>query len=108
MKKILVLHTGGTISMAEDASGRVAPNAVNPMNSVDMHLDSIHMVAEDIFNLPSPHITPKEMLLIKKRINRAFDQEEFDGVVITHGTDTLEETAFFLDSTIPRGMRHAL
>ncbi|MFK4965247.1 asparaginase [Lactococcus garvieae] len=104
MKKILVLHTGGTISMAEDASGRVAPNAVNPMNSVDMHLDSIHMVSEDIFNLPSPHITPKEMLLIKKRINRAFDQEEFDGVVITHGTDTLEETAFFLDSTIPRGM----
>lgn len=58
--------------------------------------DNVEVVVEEIFNLPSPHITPKEMLLLKKRIEKAQTQN-FDGVVITHGTDTLEETAYFLD-----------
>lgn len=102
MKKILVLHTGGTISMAEDENGNVSPNAVNPMNAVAMSLDDVEIVTEDIFNLPSPHISLEHMLVLKKRITAAFTAD-FDAVVITHGTDTLEETAFFLDSTIPRG-----
>ncbi|MFC4651516.1 asparaginase [Lactococcus nasutitermitis] len=102
MKKILVLHTGGTISMAEDANGHVSPNEKNPMDAVDMQFANATIISEDIFNLPSPHITLEHMLTLKKRIDAAFD-EDFDGAVITHGTDTLEETAFFLDSTIKRG-----
>lgn len=102
MKKILVLHTGGTISMAEDENGHVTPNAQNPLNSVNIPNGEVEVVSEDIFNLPSPHITLQHMLILKQRINQAFT-EAFDGVVITHGTDTLEETAFFLDSTIRRG-----
>ncbi|MGY3730127.1 asparaginase [Lactococcus termiticola] len=103
MKKILVLHTGGTISMAEDANGHVHPNAENPMVSATIPLDNIELVTEDIFNLPSPHITLDHMLVLKERLIRAFNEESFDGAVITHGTDTLEETAYFLDLTIPRG-----
>lgn len=103
MKKILILHTGGTISMAEDENGHVFPNAVNPMNAVSMQFDEVNLVTEDIFNLPSPHVTLSDMLVLKNRIKTAFIVEDFDGVVITHGTDTLEETAFFLDTTLSRG-----
>ncbi|MGF1982506.1 asparaginase [Lactococcus taiwanensis] len=103
MKKILILHTGGTISMAEDAQGHVSPNESNPMSAVNMQLDEVELVTEDIFNLPSPHITLSDMLVLKNRLKKAFLTESFDGAVITHGTDTLEETAFFLDTTLERG-----
>lgn len=88
--------------MAEDEQGNVSPNAQNPLNRLNLPSDQVEIVAEDIFNLPSPHITLEHMLLLKNRIIAACDGD-FDGVVITHGTDTLEETAFFLDSTIQRG-----
>lgn len=103
MKKILVLHTGGTISMSEDAEGHVAPNQENPLLSASPELTDITLVTEDIFNLPSPHITLEHMLMLKNRIQQAFQSDEIDGVVITHGTDTLEETAYFLDATLPLG-----
>ena len=73
------------------------------MNAVNMQFDEIDLVTEDIFNLPSPHVTLTDMLVLKNRIKKAFISENFDGVVITHGTDTLEETAFFLDTTLSRG-----
>lgn len=101
MKKILVLHTGGTIAMKEDAlTGGVTPDVANPLMdaSVALPLD-VELVVEDIFNLPSPQITPEHMLQLKERIQIA-KIAGFDSIVITHGTDTLEETAFFLDTTI--------
>lgn len=73
------------------------------MNAVSMQFDEVNLVTEDIFNLPSPHVTLSDMLVLKNRIKTAFIAEDFDGVVITHGTDTLEETAFFLDTTLSRG-----
>lgn len=103
MKNILVLHTGGTISMLEDESGNVKPDQINPMNNIQVDLDNVNLIVEDFFNLPSPQVTLEDMLELKKRINNAFANENIDGVVITHGTDTLEETAYFLDSTIERG-----
>ena len=97
-KKILVLHTGGTISMQADATGAVVTSQDNPMNHVSNPLEGIgHMVhALDFFNLPSPHIKPKHMLALYHKIKEEADN--YDGVVITHGTDTLEETAYFLDT----------
>ena len=95
-KKILVLHTGGTISMQADASGAVVTSSDNPMNHVSNPLEGIHVHALDFFNLPSPHIQPKHMLALYQKIKEEADN--YDGVVITHGTDTLEETAYFLDT----------
>lgn len=102
MKKILVLHTGGTISMSEDqTTGKVSPSEANPLqNHAHLFENSADLIIEDFFHLPSPHITPVEMLLLKERIQKAIDLKEADGVVITHGTDTLEETAYFLDLTL--------
>lgn len=101
MKKILVLHTGGTIAMAEDhETGGVSIDGSNPLLDLSiLENENYELIVEDIFNLPSPHITPTEMLLLKERIQLGM-ATGIDGVVITHGTDTLEETAYFLDLTI--------
>lgn len=101
MKRILVLHTGGTIAMKEDTlTGGVSPDVSNPLMDAPIHIDEdVELIVEDIFNLPSPQMTPNEMLQLKERIQLAHISG-IDGVVITHGTDTLEETAFFLDTTI--------
>ena len=95
-KKILVLHTGGTISMQADASGAVVTSQDNPMNHVTNPLKGIEVHTLDFFNLPSPHIKPKHMLALYHKIKE--EAYNYDGVVITHGTDTLEETAYFLDT----------
>ena len=100
-KKILVLHTGGTISMQADDSGAVVTSQDNPMNHVSNPLEGVEVHALDFFNLPSPHIKPKHMLALYQKIKE--ESEHYDGFVITHGTDTLEETAYFLDTMeVPR------
>ncbi|AFT81807.1 asparaginase [Leuconostoc carnosum] len=98
IKKILVLHTGGTISMHEDEDGDVETGTENPLNGATVQLPDAELTVESIFNLPSEHIGPRHMLQLQQRILKT--KNSFDGVVITHGTDTLEETAFFLDSTL--------
>lgn len=98
MKRILVLHTGGTISMHADKAGRVVPDSDNPMNHASVKLDDIQINAIDFFNIPSPQITVEHMLLLTQKIRETAGL--YDGVVITHGTDTLEETAYFLDTMI--------
>lgn len=101
MKRILLLHTGGTISMSTDQrTGAVKPSGEHPLHKYS-HLfeENLQIVEEDILQLPSPHVTPEDMLFIQKRLQKAEQDGRIDGAVITHGTDTLEETAFFLDLT---------
>lgn len=101
MKKILVLHTGGTISMQADQNGAVESSPINPMTQVTSPIENIEVVSVDFLNLPSPHIQIEHMMMIYKKIRE--EASHFDGFVITHGTDTLEETAYFLDTmSIPQ------
>lgn len=100
MKRILALHTGGTISMSA-SNDTVKTNEENPLLDSKFINENIDLVNEVILNKPSEHITPEDMLVIKKRVKKAIETHECDGIVITHGTDTLEETAYFLDLTIP-------
>ncbi|MCD5323017.1 MULTISPECIES: asparaginase [Pontibacillus] len=99
MKKIVVLHTGGTISMKEDKdTGTVAPEQDHPLYDMLPSLaTSAEIEDEVVFHLPSPHMTPAHMLKLGQRIHERLANEEIHGIVITHGTDTLEETAYFLD-----------
>lgn len=101
-KKILIIHTGGTISMSEDAAtGAVSPGDHNPItDKTNSLIELADIIVEEPFNLPSPHITTKEMLTLKQLIEAHYHNNQIDGVVITHGTDTLEETAYFLDLTV--------
>lgn len=101
MKHIFVIHTGGTISMSEDeTTGEVKQGESNPLLKHLLTFNDIVITSKELFYLPSPHITPKEMLELKETIEKACQKDQIDGIVITHGTDTLEETAYFLDLTL--------
>ena len=87
--------------MSEDTSGSVKPGINNPLREgTDLLSNLATLVVEEPFNLPSPHITPKEMMVLKQIIAKYEQEGDIDGAVITHGTDTLEETAYFLDLTV--------
>ncbi|HCZ9091736.1 TPA: asparaginase [Staphylococcus aureus] len=98
MKHLLVIHTGGTISMSQYQSNKVVTNDINP---ISMHQDVINQYAQidelNPFNVPSPHMTIQHVKQLKDIILEAVSNKYYDGFVITHGTDTLEETAFLLD-----------
>ncbi|HFI0695667.1 TPA: asparaginase [Streptococcus suis] len=96
MKKILALHTGGTISMQADQEGQVGSSQVNPMTQIDTPIEEIQVTSVDFLNVPSPHIRLEHMMALYQKIK--VEQANYDGFVITHGTDTLEETAYFLDT----------
>ena len=87
--------------MSEDQkTGKVAPTETNPIGvggNIFSYIADLYV--EDLYHLASPQITQNEMLGIKNRINKAV-QEGYDGVVVTHGTDTLEETAYYLELTL--------
>lgn len=97
MKRILIIHTGGTISMLENKeTGEVTTTNTHPLTDASFHFQQYAEIDEVIeYDLPSPHITPKHMLGLARKIRQTVSS--YDGVVVTHGTDTLEETAYFLD-----------
>jgi L-asparaginase len=102
MKKIIIIFTGGTISMKKN----VENNAVIPAMSGEDILKltpGIEDVADiqflDFGMMPGPHITPQNMQELSKLISSKLEFEAYDGVIVTHGTDSLEETAYFVDLT---------
>jgi L-asparaginase len=98
MKKILVITTGGTIAMAEDERGTVQVQEKNVLLNWQRLLHSTADVTFYSFrNKPSVHLDTQdytELLTILQR-----ESSRYDGFVITHGTDLLEETAYFIDLT---------
>ncbi|TDM04283.1 asparaginase [Macrococcus carouselicus] len=100
MKKLLVLHTGGTISMSENPDGRVVTNEVNPVSDLSAVKNLADITELNPFQIPSPHMSLSHMNTLRKTIIEQINTDNFEGIVITHGTDTLEETAYFLNLTL--------
>ncbi len=99
-KTILVIFTGGTISMEKNAlttKATIKDNIRELIDNISAELTNIDLVSH-LFSLkPSPSITPNDMFELAKLTQSKLDDPSIDGVVITHGTDTLEESAYFLD-----------
>lgn len=100
-KKIVVISTGGTIAMKYDplrdgvfpaVTGVELVEAVPPLLDLGVSVD-----VDEFSNIPSAHMTPKLMLELARKVDQICSKEDVLGVVITHGTDTIEETAYFLD-----------
>ena len=105
-KHILVLATGGTIagtaSTSTDTVGYdAAVLTVDTLLSQVPALDQVARVSgEQLAQVDSADMTPAIWLRLGQRLNQLLDDTDLDGVVITHGTDTMEETAYFLNLTV--------
>ena len=117
-KKVVVITTGGTIAMKYDPRAGGAVPAVTGdelVNAVPPLGDICPLKVVEFSNIPSPHMTPAIMWKLSKTVDEILGKPDVTGVVITHGTDTLEETSYLLDLTLESNkpvcltaaMRHA-
>jgi len=101
--RVVVIFTGGTIaSKLDEAFGGIVPalSASEILDAIPEIHSVVDVVAFEYGKFPGPHITPERMFEISRIAQQYLDRDEVHGVVVTHGTDTLEETAFFLDCSI--------
>lgn len=99
-KTILIIFTGGTISMAkhkETSKAIISDNHSELLQNIASELKNIDLTSHQFSLKPSPSITPNDMLDLAKLTKSYLNDPKIDGIVITHGTDTLEESAYFMD-----------
>ncbi|MGL4655130.1 MAG: asparaginase [Sarcina sp.] len=102
MKKIAVVFNGGTISMKVDENIQAAVPTLTGaqiMAKVTGIERYANIEEHNFSSLPSPHVSVDLMLELSKEIQLLVDRDDIDGVVVTHGTDTLEETSYLVDLT---------
>ena len=102
-KKVAVVFTGGTISMTIDPDlGAAIPSlSGEEILSLATNINKVATIEGHNFDeIPSPHMTFEKLMELKQYINKLLDRDDVCGVVVTHGTDSLEETAYFLDLVI--------
>ena len=102
-KKVVMISTGGTIASKKNEStglltsglmtGQELSTRCNLPNFIEVEVDSA-------FQIPSNKMDFDSLMVLKLKIEQTFEREDVSGIVVTHGTDTLEETAYFLDLVI--------
>ena len=103
MKNILVVFTGGTFSMMlDEKTGGAVPrfSGKELLRKIPEAKKLAKITCYDFGKYPGPHMTPELMFKLSQTIKKIISKKKFDGVIVTHGTDTLEETAYLLDLTI--------
>lgn len=103
MKKIAIVFNGGTISMKIDEKIKAAVPSLSAeeiMSMIPGVEEFAKIEAYTFSSMPSPHMTLDIMLKLSNFISELVKRQDIEGVVITHGTDTLEETAYLLDMIV--------
>ncbi|MFI5136066.1 MAG: asparaginase domain-containing protein, partial [Chitinophagales bacterium] len=106
LPRVKILATGGTIAGAGQSAERAGYKAgALPIDDLLSAVPQIHNIAnvtgEQIASVGSQDMTIEIWKKLAIRINDIFAKDSADAIVITHGTDTQEETAYFLDLTVP-------
>ena len=106
LPNVMILATGGTIA-GSGANSTTTVGYTAAKVGVDALIDAVpeikkvaNVKGEQVFQIASESMTNDHWLKLAKRVNALLAQSDVDGIVITHGTATLEETAYFLDLTV--------
>lgn len=106
MKRIKILATGGTISAHHDnrldfrnyTSGHYSGEEI--LQTIPEVQQYAKVDIEQIANISSTLIQSEHWLALREKIHKYLNEDQYDGIVITHGTNTIEETAYFLHLTV--------
>lgn len=97
------IATGGTIAMKIDPIKQAPVPALSGedlLATVPAMAQVAALEVNNLFNVPSDHMGPNHWVTLYQAVDGALAREDVAGVIISHGTDTLEETAWFLDLTV--------
>lgn len=97
MGRIVVISTGGTIASRWQGSGFAADAHGQEVMATAAVPADVTIEVVDLFSVNSPRLTTAHQLTLLRTVHEVLADPDVDGIVVTHGTDTLEESAFLVD-----------
>ncbi|HET6357425.1 asparaginase [Streptomyces sp.] len=97
MGRVVVISTGGTIASRWQGSGFAAAAQGEEVMATAAVPDGVTVEVVDLFSVNSPRLTTAHQLTLLRTVHEVLADPGVDGIVVTHGTDTIEESAFLVD-----------